>query len=61
MSRDVGIYADVLNDLLFEHMATEDGATRVMWLDTGKWLIMDAEEPGVYVVELYPAKTVRDV
>ena len=58
MARDLGIYGDVLNDILFE--ALNKDVSKLVWLGEGRWLLIDCEEPGMYVIEMYPAKAVRD-
>lgn len=56
--RLIGYYGNALNDLLFDHLNSD--VTKVVWLGEGRWLLADCEEPGLYVVEIYPAKAVRD-
>lgn len=56
--RDASVYRDVLNDLLFDHL--EGDVAKLTWLGEGRWLLADCEEPGLYVIEMYPAKAVRD-
>lgn len=58
VERDLGVYGDVLNDILFE--AFNKDVSKLIWLGDGRWLLTDCEEPGMYVIEMYPAKAVRD-
>lgn len=57
--RELGGYADSLNELLFENFNAD--VSKIVWLSDGKWLLADYEEPGLYVIEMYPAKVERDV
>lgn len=58
-TRDLGGYGDALNELLFEHFNAD--VSKLVWLSEGRWLLADCEEPGLYVIEMYPAVVVRDV
>lgn len=57
MSDDLGVYGDVLNDILFE--ALNKDVSKLIWLGEGRWLLTDCEEPGLYVIEMYQAEAVR--
>ena len=52
------MYKEILNDILFEHMATDDSATSVRWLGDARWMIFNSEEPAAFIVELHPAEIV---
>lgn len=52
---DTGFVSDVLNDLLFEHMQTEDGTVKVIWVGQDRWMVVDVETPEIYVVQVNKA------
>lgn len=54
----MGEYGDMLNELLFDTFNKD--VTKLVWLDGGRWLLVDCDEPGLYVIEMYPAKAVRE-